>query len=321
MKHRADEDHRSIDAKLADLAREQYGLISRTQALTIVSSATLDRRVYDGLWLRVRPGVYRAAAVGVSWHQAVMAVCLQMPDAVACGVTAGWLYGLDGLGRSAPTRIEVMVPRTRNPNCADVTVHRARRFDGEWTRRDSIRVTHLPRTLIDLAGQLDPNDAELALDSALRTRPGLKSWLARVLATWSPRCGGGPQRLRQLLSLRQSPSDSGLEVRFEQLLRTSGLPEPTYRSPVYDEHGRIGSLDYIWADHGIILQTHGWQWHGYRQRWQTDIEQRRRLSVGNWKIIEVTRHDLEAPGGPAEIIRLLRGAFANPAAFSLNAWG
>lgn len=306
-----------VDARIADKARDQYGLISRTQALALgMSNSTMHRRLRDELWLHARPGVYRFAAVGLNPHQSLMAACLQIPGAVAYGRTAGWLYGLDGLGKSAPSPVELAVERTRHPRCADVSIFRVRKLKGEWTRRDGIPVTHLPRTLIDLAELLPAKDAELALDSALRGRPGLKSWLKNVLARYSPHCGGAPQRMRELLELRQSPTDSGLELRFEQLLRDSGLPEPTYRSPVHDEYGRIGSIDYIWADYGIVLQTHGWQWHGHRQRWQVDVDQRRRLSVTNWKIVEVTRHDLERTGGPDYIIQLLRTAFANSTAFS-----
>ncbi|MBL8950767.1 MAG: hypothetical protein JNK82_08330 [Myxococcaceae bacterium] len=265
---------------------------------------------------QTRPGVYRSAAVGLSWHQSVMAVCLQAPDAVACGTTAGWLYGLDGLGKSAPTPLEFLVPRSCNPRCGDVTITRSRRLTGEWTRRDSIRLTHLPRTLIDLAGRLPEKDAELALDSALRGRPGLKGWLTRVLATWPPHAPGGPHRLRKLLALRQSPTDSALEVRWEQLMRKARIPEPTYRQPIYDEHGRIGSIDYIWADRRVVVQTHGWQWHGHRQRWYLDIDQRRRMGAAGWQVIEVTRADVDAP---EPVLRMLRKALAMPAAFSLNA--
>lgn len=315
MKKEGAADQRSIDARLAETARDQYGLISRTQALAMgMHSNSIDHRIRRGLWLRARPGVYRFAACRTSWHQSVMAACLQIPGGVAYGRTAGWLYGLDGLGRSPPTPLELAVERTRDPRCTDLHVYRIRRLTGEWTRRDGIPVTHLPRTLIDLAGILKFNDAELALDSAMRGRPGLKSWLRRVLATYPPHDRGAPHVMRKLLEVRTSPSDSGLEVKFEQLLRDSELPEPTYRSPVYDEDGRIGSIDYIWMDYRIVLQTHGWQWHGYKQRWNTDIRQRRRLQADNWRVLEVTREDLEEPNGPQNILALLRRTFSNSAA-------
>ena len=305
---------KSVDARLADLAREQYGLISRAQALKEgLWNTGIYHRLASGIWLCARPGVYRFAACAVSWHQRLMAACLQIPGAVAYGRSAGWLYGLDGLGRFPPTPLELAVERTRNPRCADVAIYRVRHLRGEWTHRDAIPVTHLPRTLIDLAGLLSQNDAELALDSALRGRPGLRSWLMKTLAKYPPKAPGAAVVMRRLLALRTSPSDSGLEVKFEQLLRVSGLPAPTFRSPVYDDDGRIGSIDYIWEPQRIVLQTHGWQWHGHRQRWQRDVEQRRRLSVDDWKIIEVTRADLEKPGGPQEIIALCDRAFRSRA--------
>ena len=317
MKSEGDQEQKCIDARIADKARDQYGLISRAQALELgMSNSTIDRRLRDALWLRDRPGVYRFAAVRPSWYQSLMAACLQMPGAVAYGRTAGWLYGLDGLGRQPPTPLELAVERTRNPRCTDVSIFRIRKLKGEWTHRDGIPVTHLPRTLIDLCGLLSERDAELALDSALRGRHGLKGWITRVLGKYPPHCAGAPVVMRKLLGLRKSPTDSGLEVKFEQLLRDSGIPEPTYRSPVFDEFGRIASIDYIWADHGLVLQTHGWHWHGHRLRWQIDIEQRRRLSLDNWRLIEVTRADLEKPDGPREIIAMIRRGLSNVAAFS-----
>ena len=316
MKKEGEEDQRSVDARLAELARDQYGLISRTQALEMgMCSGSIHNRLTAELWLRTRPGVYRFAAVRTSWHQSLMAACLQIPGAVAYGRTAGWLHGLDGLGRVPPTPLELAVERTRNPRCDDVRVVRVRHLKGEWTHRDGIPVTHLPRTLIDLAGLLKFKDAEMALDSAMRGKPGLKSWLRRVLAKYPPHSTGAPHVMRKLLEVRTSPTDSGLELEFEQLLRDSGLPEPTYRTPIYDDDGRIGSIDYIWNEHRLVLQTHGWQWHGCRLRWRTDLVQRRRLSVDNWKIIEVTREDLELPNGPETVLALLRRGLANQAAF------
>jgi hypothetical protein len=76
----------SIDARLAQIAFKQYGLVSRTQALAEgMSSNSIDRRVHEAIWQRVRIGVYRFAAVPVSWHQSLMAACLQIPGAAACG--------------------------------------------------------------------------------------------------------------------------------------------------------------------------------------------------------------------------------------------
>lgn len=309
-----DDEQLSFDARAAAKAHDQYGLISRAQVLELgASDSLIHRRMTERVWLPARLGVYRMAAVGLSWHQSVMAACLQIPGAVAYGRTAGWLWGLEGLGKSAPTRIELAVERSRNPRCLDLDIYRVRKLTGEWTRRDAVPVTHLPRTLIDLAGLLDEAAAELALDSAMRSRPGLKSWLGRELAKYPPHCTRGPHRLRKLLDLRRSPSDSALEVRWERIMRKAHIPEPTYRSPVFDENGRIGSIDYIWADHRIVLQTHGWQWHGHRQRWQTDIVQRRRMGAAKWQVVEVTRADLD---NPEPVLAILRKGLGIVAPFS-----
>ena len=65
------------DAVCAAIAEKQFGLIARDQAVqTGMSERAIGRRLANGRWLQVLPGVYRLAGAPTSWEQSVKAATL-----------------------------------------------------------------------------------------------------------------------------------------------------------------------------------------------------------------------------------------------------
>ena len=61
---------------LTQLAATQFGVISRTQALALVSPEAVRWKLERGLWWRVHPGVYAGHTQELEWHARASAALL-----------------------------------------------------------------------------------------------------------------------------------------------------------------------------------------------------------------------------------------------------
>ncbi len=286
-----------MEHALRALGERQFGLIARDQAVGLgLTRSAIFWRVARGSWVPVQRGVYRMAGAPVSWGQRALAVLLAAgPASVLSHRTAGAVYGLDGLP-AEPAVIDVTVPRDRYMGLRLVVVHRTLRAV-QRVQRGRLYVTTVAKTLVDLAGVLEPLQLELALDSAQRRFPQVGAWLGRHLegaAQGSP----GVATLRELLSLRtDGATDSPLEVAVRRALRRSGLQRPALRHEVFDEHGAfVARLDFAWPRHRVALHADGYRWHHQRERFERDARQRARLAELGWVSVPVTHRGLEQAG-------------------------
>lgn len=160
----------------------QAGVISCGQAREAgLSQDTVDRRVANGWWERLHPGVYLAVDHPYTDEVRLRAAALWVgKDAVAQGVSAAWWHGL---GPRLPDTVEVTVPRRRNPGRQPgVSV---RRRDLPYPDLVGVRdlwVTDLPLTVLEAAISLGPDGAVL-LDGALQRR-------VRFAAVYRAHCDG-----------------------------------------------------------------------------------------------------------------------------------
>ncbi len=128
---------------LADLAEEQWGLITRRQAQAAgVSQATLTRLVSADILDRVAHGVYRLAGSSPADHLGLRAAWLQLDPE-----TPGWerrpeqgivshrsAAALYGIGHLPADRHEFTLPVRRQTRRQDVRLHIGTISDGLWIR-------------------------------------------------------------------------------------------------------------------------------------------------------------------------------------------
>jgi hypothetical protein len=115
-----------------------------------------------------------------------------------------------------------------------VVPHRRILAAEEVTTRHGLPVTTLPRTWLDLAGQLDVHDLVAAGDSILRT--GLTTDDLLIASARVHRVRGLP-RARQAGPLLDRKSRSRPESRIRAQLLLAGLPRPKVNEPVFDDDG------------------------------------------------------------------------------------
>ncbi|WP_280336049.1 type IV toxin-antitoxin system AbiEi family antitoxin domain-containing protein [Nocardia wallacei] len=149
--------------ELADLAEEQWGLITSAQASNLgVTAQRLKRLADNDLLVRIRHGVYRLAGSPESPQELIRAEWLALepkrlagerihdaqPSGVVSHRSAARLLGLGDLDADVN---EFTVPRRRGTRSLDVRCRIAPLEREEWYLVDGLPVTRPLRTITDLA--------------------------------------------------------------------------------------------------------------------------------------------------------------------------
>jgi predicted transcriptional regulator of viral defense system len=206
----------STIGRLAEIAADQWGLITRRQAVQAgVPRATLNRLAATGdLLERVAHGVYRLTAAPNPDNLELRAAWLQLaPDVPAWERTpnqgvvshrsAAALYGLGHL--PADTQ-EFTVAARKQSRRSDVRLHHRRLAPEEWTTVRGLFVTRPARIASDLlVDNEDPEAVAHIAADAMRGDHESPATIAKALApqaaSFGLRRGDGLALLRWLLDL------------------------------------------------------------------------------------------------------------------------
>lgn len=205
----------SAVSRLARLAQDQWGLVTRRQAEAAgVSPATIDRLVADGSVLdRVDHGVYRLVGAPLPDHLPLRAAWLRLApeipawertatEGVVSHRSAAALYGL---GHLPAHRHEFTLPKRRQSRRPDIRLHN-RRLDNGWINLKGLPVTRPSRIASDLLrDREDPAAVAQVIADAIRGAydyPGtFADSLSLYAAQFGLRRGDGLALLRWLLDL------------------------------------------------------------------------------------------------------------------------
>jgi very-short-patch-repair endonuclease len=276
-----------VDAALAALASEQYGVVSHAQLVELgFSRHAIRRRLQSDRLHRLHPGVY---AVG---HWALTQESRDLAAVFACGPQA--LLSHRAAGRRLGLLkwagdIEVTATRGCKPK-PGIVIHRTRlihpddRIDAE-----GIPTTSPARTLVDLADVLSDrhlaaavNEAEVqrvfdltAIEEALERLPGRRGRhrFKRALAAYTEPLGYTTTQAERLLL---------------GLCKDQGLPRPQRVAMLGYE------LDFYWADARLAIEVDGGRFHRTRRAFHEDRRRDRRLAAAGIQVARVPWLDLTA---------------------------
>lgn len=244
--------HASTVSRLAQVAEDQWGLVTRRQAETAgVSPATLQRLSNEGVLERVGHGVYHLAGaplpdqvpLRVAWLQLAPAIPAweRRPDqGVVSHRSAAALYGFGHL--PADTH-EFTLPARRQVRRPDVRIHRGKVANDEWEILRGLPVTRPARIAADLlADREDPEAVAQVIADALR---GVNEYAGIVAEKLGPhaarfglRRGDGVALLRWLLDLVGDPQTArwmeDARTVITDITPAGGFPPP----PEPDASGR-----------------------------------------------------------------------------------
>ena len=298
-----------------EIARVQFGVLSRDQLRATLTDRQIDGRLEDGRLAVVHRGVYRVEGAPVTWHARVMAGCLAGGEAaVASHLSAGRLWGLI----DDTDAVEILVPSSSSARLRSVRVHHTREpLNDDRRVVDGIPVASPELTLLHLATRRRPDQLDTVIDDALRRGLTTVAKLRFRLRMIGGRGRPGSARLRSLLELRTGRLDaaeSPLERHFLSLVRSAGLPEPIPQLAVRDASGRtIARVDAAWPDHGVAVELDGARWHARLDRWQRDLERQNELMAAGLRVYRFTWWDVRQR--PGDVVRKLQRALARASSF------
>jgi hypothetical protein len=102
--------------------------------------------------------------------------------------------------------------------------------------------------------------------------------------------------------------DPGLEPRLLELLGRLPGPPPVPQYHVELPSGKDAFLDVAWPDELLALEADSYLWHAGRTQWSLDQTRRNELIALGWRIMPVTRYDLdERPDWLLALVTRARG--------------
>ena len=280
-------DH-TADRIAEDLARNQFGIITRTQAQACgLSARQIDHRVRSGAWVRRYPGVYAMRAATDSWLGDVLAAALDT-GGVASHRCAAALWELEIFDEPP---VEIAVRKDKRSDHS-TRLHQTTQWDlRDETLLSGIPCTGIERTLLDCAAVVSFRKLERLCEVAIRKN--FTSWtqLAHALSIHSRQGRNGCGPMRRLLEFRLGDRTiplSDFSRLIVQLLEANGIPKPKVEYRIVDEAGDLVlQTDLAWPRRKKAWELDGLAFHFGRTDVERDRRKRNRAIGLGWTIQEV----------------------------------
>jgi len=212
----------------------------------------------SGELMAMHAGVYRVAGAPVTWRQAVLAAVLANgPGAMASHRTAAALHECEDASEGV---IEVLTPRHRRAR-GDVRCHESRDVPAaDCAHIDSIPVTAIDRTLIDVGRYWPPSAVGKALDFAVRFGHTTYPRFQHRVWDLSRQGRNGIGTARRVLEDRGFGDGWGFEKAMMGALREAGLPTPVREFPV-KVAGKQYYIDFAYPDAAVGIECDSTMFH------------------------------------------------------------
>ncbi|HEX9966853.1 MAG TPA: type IV toxin-antitoxin system AbiEi family antitoxin domain-containing protein [Solirubrobacterales bacterium] len=246
------------DRRVAQIAARQHGVVSTEQLRAAgLGHTVVAERCLAGRLHRIHRGVYAVGHPGLSLEGRWMAAAIAVDGAVSHRSAASLWRLLPPL--EGPVHVSVPSSGGRRQR-AGVRVHRCKSLESRHlTRRLGIPVTTPARTVADLRGSVSPQELRRAIRQA------------EVLG------------LATGLEESVEGTRSELERRFLRLCRRAKLPAP-------EVNVRIGPLtvDFLWRDRRLVVETDGWRYHRGRQAFEDDRSRDLALRSRGYEVVRLS---------------------------------
>jgi very-short-patch-repair endonuclease len=274
--------------------RTQLGLATRVQLLGQgVTNGEIRGAIAQGRWTPVAPGLYELVAWPELDGRRLLAACL-VTEGVASHASAAWVWGLLD-HEPKPISVSVVYGRrpirrvasSRKPGRllpglpAVVVSHSSDLSEESTTVWRGIPTTKPLRSLVDLAGDAQPDLLDAAIDVALARELVTVDGLMAEASRLKSRGRRGPGQLVAGLERRLlvgAPSPSVLESRALRLLKRAGVHIEQCETVV--DGGRY-RLDIQVGPH-LFVELDGYAYHWSPEQKRYDEARRNRLRrLGN----------------------------------------
>lgn len=288
-----------LDAAIAALSTTQHGVFSLEQAIALGATPQQRRtRLRTNRWAQPFPRVFRLAGTPSTWEAKLLAVCLAGgPRGRASHRSAAALWALPGGSREL---LEITCPRWRRARHDGLLVHESSGFEPvDTVVHDTIPVTSIDVTLLDLGAVVPEWTVEQALDAALRRRLTTMSSVQCTLERLARRGRDGCGVLRAILEQRAAiigVAESPAETSMLRMLLRNGLPTPVLQYEVRERGVLVARVDAAYPQWKIAIEYESYEWHTDPHALDRDTERERRLLRAGWSVVRVTAKHLRDGG-------------------------
>jgi very-short-patch-repair endonuclease len=295
---------RCWDREIAELARQQHGIVSRRQLVEMgMGRRAIASRIDRGHLHRLHSGVYKVGYRRISRKGRWMAAVLAAGEgAVLSNRSAARLWRLMP---QAAERPELTTPHGRRARRPGLVVHEASFVDDEWLVHDGIPVTSPFRTIFDLAAILKVRELERAFHEAEAREVTDRVSLPMLLERYPGRRGS--KNLRALLEFGAPAgiTRNDFEEEFVALVDRYRLPRPRMNADLAIR-GRFFEIDALWGRERVAVELDSRGIHGTHKKFESDRLRDRILVAEGWRTMRVTWRQLQEE--PAEIAEDLKQA-------------
>jgi very-short-patch-repair endonuclease len=290
------------ESRLAGVARTQFGVFTRAQALACGwPSQAITRTVRRGSWVRLHGEVLCASTTRLSIEGREWAAYLAAGDgAVLSGPSAARRLGVEVPARDPC----VTVPTARHLRMPGVTVLREPVVAGDRTHVGGLCVSTLPRTVVDCLRVLPRAAAADLLSRALRQQLITLEELEVRIAAHRGRKGAG--ELRALAASVVTGSRSEGERRLHQVLIDAGIDGWSANVPIQHNGTRVAVADVLFPDARLVIEFDGRAWHSDSGAFQRDRIRQNRLVGAGLTVLRFTWEDVVAR--PERVVAEVRAA-------------
>ncbi len=248
----------SIDAAIARIAGGQFGVISLAQLIGLgLTYSQIEYRVRLGRLHRLHRGVYAVGHPNVVAHGRLFAA--QLAGGPESFLSHRIAAGVWGLREISTRRIDVTVPRIRARPRPGLLMHRTRDppNPADLAIRNRLRISSVPRMLIELAPSEHPRELDRLITQAVRKRVfDLDAIEAALLR--HRRCPGLGKLKTALAAYRPKPERrSGFEIAFDEFL----AQHPEIPDPMRNIHLGVWEIDCYWPQNRFAIELDGRAWH------------------------------------------------------------
>jgi len=249
---------------LAQVARRQRGLVCRTQLGDLGFSDPQIRRLLRDDWLiRIHHNVFAVGHRHLSDRAHLLAAVFTFnSQAFLSHRTAAAVWGLRAVNVRS---IEVTVPGSGGRRREGLTVHRT---DAEPDPADvrmhvDLRVSSVPRMLVELAGRETPPELERLVTTAVQKRllrPDAHDGRATIEAALErhARYPGMAKLTAALATYRRTESHkSKLELAFDRII----AQHPEIPDPQRNINIDVWEVDRFWPEHRLAVELDGRPYH------------------------------------------------------------
>ncbi|WP_165367422.1 DUF559 domain-containing protein [Phytoactinopolyspora endophytica] len=293
------------DHAVMDLARTQFGNVTRNQALECgLTRHQITTRLARGSWSVVHPKVYRIGGAPQTRAAASVAGRLYAgEEAWFSHASAARLHGIDPLVPSDRTWLTVPA-RLQRPRRPGLVIVRSRRIDGFTDVVHEQPVLNAPRTIVDLAGVLPaPQFSRVLYDVFGRESVTLDEVLAAA-----EDFGGraGLALLHRAVEEFDPAFESGLEHEADELFRDAGFGFER-QVEVWESGILLARIDFADEQLQVGVEIDGARFHSSHDARSYDRQRDRTLVRRGWRIERFTTDDIRRH--PRTTIRHLRAVY------------